>query len=75
MTPRNYRDGGANAEIRFATAACSLGRVLVARSDRGVCAISLGGDVEALRRELQQRFPKATLIGGTRTSNAGSPRS
>jgi len=64
MTPRNYRDGGANAEIRFATSGCSLGRVLVARSDRGVCAISLGGDAEALRRELQQRFPKARLIGG-----------
>src|SRR5258708_3518647 len=42
MTPRNYRDGGVNAKIRFATAHCSLGRVLVARSDRGVCAISLG---------------------------------
>ncbi len=64
MTPRNYRDGGVNAKIRFATAHCSLGRVLVARSDRGVCAISLGPDIDTLRRELQGRFPKATLIGG-----------
>jgi AraC family transcriptional regulator of adaptative response/methylated-DNA-[protein]-cysteine methyltransferase len=38
--------------------------VLVARSDRGVCAISLGPNADTLRRELQERFPKAALIGG-----------
>jgi AraC family transcriptional regulator of adaptative response/methylated-DNA-[protein]-cysteine methyltransferase len=64
MTPRRYRDGGVNSEIHFATARCALGRVLVARSDRGVCAIALGNDADALRRDLQQRFPKAQLIGG-----------
>ena len=39
---------------------------LVARSGRGVCAISIGDDPDALARELQDRFPKARLIGGDR---------
>jgi AraC family transcriptional regulator of adaptative response/methylated-DNA-[protein]-cysteine methyltransferase len=64
MTPSEYRAGGANAEIRFAVGECSLGSILVARSDRGVCAIFLGDDPDALARELQDRFPRATLIGG-----------
>ena len=64
MTPTEYRAGGARAEIRFAVGECSLGSILVARSERGVCAIFLGDDPEALTRELQDRFPRATLIGG-----------
>ena len=64
MTPTDYRAGGANVEIRFAVGECSLGSILVARSERGVCAILLGDDPEALARDLQDRFPRATLIGG-----------
>jgi len=64
MTPTDYRAGGVNAEIRFAIGECSLGSILVARSERGVCAILLGDDPEALARELQDKFPRATLIGG-----------
>jgi AraC family transcriptional regulator of adaptative response/methylated-DNA-[protein]-cysteine methyltransferase len=64
MTPTDYRAGGANAEIRFAVGECSLGSILVARSERGVCAILLGDDPDALARDLQDRFPRATLIGG-----------
>jgi AraC family transcriptional regulator of adaptative response/methylated-DNA-[protein]-cysteine methyltransferase len=64
MTPTVYRAGGATTEIRFAIGECSLGSILVARSDRGVCAILLGDDPEALARELQERFPRAELIGG-----------
>jgi len=64
MTPSDYRAGGPNAEIRFAVGECSLGSILVARSERGVCAILLGDDPDALARELQDRFPRATLIGG-----------
>jgi AraC family transcriptional regulator of adaptative response/methylated-DNA-[protein]-cysteine methyltransferase len=63
MTPTDYRAGGANARIHFAVGECSLGSILVARSDRGVCAILLGDDPDALVRELQDRFPKARLIG------------
>jgi AraC family transcriptional regulator, regulatory protein of adaptative response / methylated-DNA-[protein]-cysteine methyltransferase len=64
MTPTEYRAGGARAEIRFAVGECSLGSILVARSERGVCAIFLGDDPDALTREIQDRFPRATLIGG-----------
>lgn len=64
MTPTDYRAGGANAEIRFAVGECSLGAILVARSAKGVCAILLGDEPEALVRDLQDRFARARLIGG-----------
>jgi AraC family transcriptional regulator, regulatory protein of adaptative response / methylated-DNA-[protein]-cysteine methyltransferase len=63
MSPSIYRTGGANADIRFAVGECSLGSILVAQSEIGVCAILLGDDPDALVRDLQDRFPKATLIG------------
>ncbi|MDG9670089.1 bifunctional DNA-binding transcriptional regulator/O6-methylguanine-DNA methyltransferase Ada [Hahella sp. CR1] len=63
MTPSDYRRGGTNAEIRFAVGECALGAILVAQSARGVCAILLGDEPEALVHELQDRFPKAQLIG------------
>ncbi|MCC2656327.1 MAG: Transcriptional regulator Ada / DNA-O6-methylguanine--protein-cysteine S-methyltransferase [Panacagrimonas sp.] len=64
MTPSDFRAGGANARMRFAIGQCSLGSILVAESDRGICAILLGDDPDALARDLQDRFPKAQLIGG-----------
>ena len=64
MTPSSYRAGGAGAEIRFAVGECSLGSILVAISDRGVCAILLGDDPETLLHDLQDRFPRSDLIGG-----------
>lgn len=64
MTPTVYRSGGTDAEIRFAIGECSLGSILVASSELGVCAIMLGDDPEALARDLQDRFPRARLIGG-----------
>jgi AraC family transcriptional regulator of adaptative response/methylated-DNA-[protein]-cysteine methyltransferase len=66
MTPTRFRAGGAGTEIRFAVGECSLGSILVAQSSRGVCAIFLGDDPDALVRELQDRFPRAELIGGDR---------
>lgn len=64
MRARDYRAGGAGADIRFAVGQCSLGAILVARSQRGICAILLGDDPDALVRELQDQFPKARFIGG-----------
>ena len=64
MTPTRFRAGGADIDIRFAIGQCALGAILVAQSDRGVCAISLGDDPQALARELQARVPNAQLIGG-----------
>lgn len=64
MTPSQLRRGGDGVTIRFAIGACSLGAILVAASDRGICAISLGDDPDALLRGLQDRFPRAELVGG-----------
>lgn len=64
MTPSDFRNGGAGASIRFAVGECSLGSILAAASEKGICAILLGDDAEALTRDLQDRFPKANLIGG-----------
>jgi AraC family transcriptional regulator of adaptative response/methylated-DNA-[protein]-cysteine methyltransferase len=64
MTPTEFCAGGRNARIRFAVGECSLGSILVASSQKGVCAISLGEDPDALVRDLQDRFPRAELIGG-----------
>jgi AraC family transcriptional regulator, regulatory protein of adaptative response / methylated-DNA-[protein]-cysteine methyltransferase len=64
MTPSKYRAGGPRTEIRFAVGECSLGSILVAKSDIGICAILLGDDPDALIRDLQDRFPRAGLVGG-----------
>lgn len=66
MTPTRYRAGGAGAEIRFAVGQSSLGAILVAQSAKGVCAILMDDDPDALVRDLQDRFPKARLIGADR---------
>ncbi|MEV8469281.1 bifunctional DNA-binding transcriptional regulator/O6-methylguanine-DNA methyltransferase Ada [Ralstonia sp. UNC404CL21Col] len=64
MTASRYRAGGVQTTIRFAVGECSLGSILVAQSDRGICAILMGDDPDALARDLQDTFPKAELIGG-----------
>jgi AraC family transcriptional regulator of adaptative response/methylated-DNA-[protein]-cysteine methyltransferase len=64
MTPSDYRAGGTNTEMRFAIGECSLGSILVATSQKGVCAILLGDDPDALARQLQDQFPRAKLVGG-----------
>jgi AraC family transcriptional regulator of adaptative response/methylated-DNA-[protein]-cysteine methyltransferase len=64
MTPSHYRAGGTGTEIRFAVGECSLGSIIVAKSERGVCAILLGDDPDELTHDLQDRFPRANLIGG-----------
>lgn len=66
MTASQYRAGGADARIRFAVGDSSLGAILVARSERGVCAIFLGDDPDALVCALQDQFPRAELIGADR---------
>ncbi|MCA0045709.1 bifunctional DNA-binding transcriptional regulator/O6-methylguanine-DNA methyltransferase Ada [Mesorhizobium sp. B283B1A] len=70
MTPTRYRAGGANEDIRFAVGETSLGSILVASSQKGVASILLGDDPDALVRDLQDRFPKARLIGGDRDYEA-----
>ncbi|PWT87250.1 MAG: bifunctional DNA-binding transcriptional regulator/O6-methylguanine-DNA methyltransferase Ada [Proteobacteria bacterium] len=67
MTPTEYRAGGDGHVIRFAVGECSLGSILVAATDKGVCAIEFGNDPDALVHTLQDRFPKAQLVGGDET--------
>ena len=66
MTPTRFRSGGAGTSMHFAVGECWLGSVLVAATGKGVCAIMLGDDPDALLRDLQDRFPKAELVGGDR---------
>ena len=67
MTPSAYRAGGSGTQIRFAVAQCWLGAILVATTEKGVCAITLGDDPDRLVRDLQDQFPQAELIGGDAT--------
>ncbi|KPW56942.1 ADA regulatory protein / Methylated-DNA--protein-cysteine methyltransferase [Pseudomonas caricapapayae] len=64
MKPSEYRAGGANVDIRFALGESSLGSILVARSTKGICAISLGDDPNVLVERFQDQYPNANLIGG-----------
>ena len=64
MTPTRYREGGMNEEIKFAIGQSSLGAILVASSAKGVMAILIDDDPNKLARDLQDRFPKARLVGG-----------
>jgi len=63
MTAGEYRAGAPKAQIRFAIGQCSLGAILVAQSEKGVCAVLLGDDPQSLLQELQDQFPHATLLG------------
>lgn len=64
MTPSRFRAGGVNERIRFALGRCSLGELLVAGTERGLCAILLGENPDALLQALQDAFPRAELLGG-----------
>ena len=70
MTPSQYRAGGTDEEIRFAVGQTSLGAILVASTRKGVAAILLGDNPDELVRDLQDRFPKAHLIGADREYEA-----
>lgn len=70
MTPTRYRGGGIDEEIKFAIGQSYLGAILVACSARGVASILLGDDPDELVRDLQDRFPKARLIGMDRDYEA-----
>ena len=70
MAPGAFRAGGAEATIRFAVGECFLGAILVAATERGVCAIEFGDNPARLVRDLEDRFPRAQLVGGDRQFEA-----
>jgi AraC family transcriptional regulator of adaptative response/methylated-DNA-[protein]-cysteine methyltransferase len=61
MTPATYRRGGRGEQIRFGTVTTALGHLLVAATDRGVCAVGVGADPGDLVRDLHQEFPAARI--------------
>lgn len=61
MTPATYGRGGRGAKIVFTTAACSLGRLLVAKTERGVCAVKIGESDEEMETELRKEFFAANI--------------
>lgn len=63
MAPKAFRSKGAQQTIRFAIAECSLGSLLVASTEKGVCCVLLGDDAQVLAQDLQQRFSAAELVG------------
>lgn len=64
MAPTTFRNQGQGMTIRFAIGECWLGAILVAATEKGVCAILLGDDPEVLLKDLQDRFAQAELLGG-----------
>jgi AraC family transcriptional regulator, regulatory protein of adaptative response / methylated-DNA-[protein]-cysteine methyltransferase len=63
MTPGSYQRGGLGMRIRFTTVPTALGVVLVAATDRGLCAVSLGDDAAALEAALRREYPSALIEG------------
>ncbi|HET7561220.1 MAG TPA: methylated-DNA--[protein]-cysteine S-methyltransferase [Rhodanobacteraceae bacterium] len=61
MPPARYRDGGAAMSIRYTTTASPLGRVLVAATERGLCAVNLGNTDAQLLAALHEEFPRADV--------------
>ena len=61
MAPLAYRRGGEGLQIRWSLVDTTLGRALVAATERGICAVALGDDAQALEDELRREFPRAQL--------------
>jgi AraC family transcriptional regulator of adaptative response/methylated-DNA-[protein]-cysteine methyltransferase len=70
MTPTAFRAGGAGETIRFAIGQSTLGALLVAATEKGICAIFLGDDPDRLARDLQDAFPKAEITGDDKDFDA-----
>jgi AraC family transcriptional regulator of adaptative response/methylated-DNA-[protein]-cysteine methyltransferase len=61
MTPAVYRQGGKGMQINYTVAPCPLGWLLVAATEKGICAVTLGDDAQTLAIELAAEFPEAVL--------------
>jgi AraC family transcriptional regulator of adaptative response/methylated-DNA-[protein]-cysteine methyltransferase len=70
MTPATYKKGGAGSQIRYVVEKTPLGILLVAATDRGVCAVNLGDDADALESALTVEYPAASI---SRDRDVGTP--
>jgi AraC family transcriptional regulator, regulatory protein of adaptative response / methylated-DNA-[protein]-cysteine methyltransferase len=62
MNAKSFRNRGKGERIRFGTARCALGWVLVAATEKGICSTTLGDEPESLVQELELRFSNAALV-------------
>jgi AraC family transcriptional regulator of adaptative response/methylated-DNA-[protein]-cysteine methyltransferase len=61
MSPSTYRRGGAGMSIHYAIVDSPLGRLMVASTSRGVCAVAMGSSDAELQRALAREYPAATI--------------
>lgn len=61
MTPTVYQRGGHRMHISYTMATCPLGFLLVAATERGICAVRLGDSETELEATLHSEFPTATI--------------
>jgi AraC family transcriptional regulator, regulatory protein of adaptative response / methylated-DNA-[protein]-cysteine methyltransferase len=61
MTPTSYKRGGEGMTMNYATTGSPIGRVLVAATERGICAVSIGEDDVTLEQALTAEYPRATI--------------
>lgn len=62
MSPASYKKGGKGTKIKFATTSSTLGRVIVAATDKGVCKVAFGDSDDELERDLRNEFTDADLL-------------
>ena len=68
MTPATYKKGGKGMRIDFVVTDCELGKLLVARTSKGVCSVTIGDSAAGLRDGLSEEFPNAEI---TESAEAG----
>ncbi|MGH9949312.1 MAG: bifunctional DNA-binding transcriptional regulator/O6-methylguanine-DNA methyltransferase Ada [Pyrinomonadaceae bacterium] len=62
MTPSTYKKGGQGMKINFAITDCELGRILVARTIKGLCNVAFADDDKTLEKNLKKEFPNAEIV-------------
>jgi AraC family transcriptional regulator, regulatory protein of adaptative response / methylated-DNA-[protein]-cysteine methyltransferase len=61
MTPGAYRRGGRGMRVQYALVPCTVGLLLAASTERGLCAVMLGDEAESLEAALRREYPAATV--------------
>lgn len=70
MTPAKYRKGGKGVKIRYLTAECKLGFVLIADTEHGICSVNLADSKKQLVDNLVREYPKAELVESEQVSES-----
>ena len=61
MTPSVYKKGGKGMKIIYTITDCELGRLLIARTEKGICGVKLGDSDEELFNDLKEEYSKAEI--------------